>query len=237
MHRPKKLLAALLLLVAAPAAAASADDLAWPGKPGSYTFDVTRNGTAIGKQVVTIGRQGDTLTAVTESTIAVKLLGVVIYRLHQVLTETYKDGQLVALSGETVDSNGRRLAELSRTGDRWAGHYNKEKRDFVCDCGVSTMWHLSTVKPEMIEVSQGQLRHVTITDRGMETLALPEGNIAVHHFTVGGDIKRDVWYDPNGNLVAAAQLGSDGSKIHQNLVSDPNAGLNTTPQADDSPAP
>ena len=236
MNRTTALLAVLALL-ASTVSAASAEDLAWPGKPGRYIFDVTRNGTSIGKQVVEIKQQGDSVIATTESTIAVKLLGIVVYRLHQVLIETFQGGKMVAISGETVDSNGKRVAELTRDGDHWSGHYNKAKRAFDCDCSGTTMWHVLGMKADMIETSQGQLRHVTIADRGMETLDLPEGKIAAHHFTVGGNIQRDVWYDPNGNLVSASQLGRDGSKIHQNLLGDPTVGGDSTPEASESPAP
>ncbi|HVT53169.1 MAG TPA: DUF6134 family protein [Dongiaceae bacterium] len=236
MRAVKSILGALLLLVAT-ASLAVADDAAWPGKPGRYVFEVVRNGSAIGTQVVEIKRQGDGVIATTESTIAVKLLGLVVYRMHQVLTETYRDGRLVAISGETVDGNGRRFAELARDGDHWTGHYNKDKRAFDCDCSGSTMWNVSSMKPDMIETSQGQLRHVTITDHGMEMIDLPEGKVQAHHFTVGGDLGRDVWYDANGNLVSATQLGSDGSKIRQNLLSDPTAGTDTSPQAEEAPAP
>jgi|SRR5581483_8243694 len=236
MRTVKSILGAVLLL-SATASLAAAQDVAFPGKTGRYVFDVTRNGTSIGQQVVEIKQQDGAVIATTESTIAVKLLGVVIFRLHQMLVETYRDGKMVAINGETVDSNGRRRAELARDRDHWTGHYNKEKRDFACDCSGSTMWHVSAMKAEMIETSQGQLRHVTIADRGMEMLDLPEGKVSAHHFTVDGDLKRDVWYDAGGNLVAATQVGSDGSKIRQTLISDPTATLDTTPEAAESPAP
>jgi hypothetical protein len=64
---------------------------------------------------------------------------------------------------------------------------------------------------------------VTIEDRGADTLDLPEGPVKARHFAVKGEIEREVWYDPAGNLVAAQQIGSDGSLIRQALMSDPQA--------------
>ena len=46
-----------------------------------------------------------------------------------------------------------------------------------------------------------------------------------------GEIQRDVWYNAAGNLVAATQLGSDGSKIRQTLISDPAGSRETKPEA------
>jgi hypothetical protein len=225
--------AGAVLLLAAMTASAAAQDAAWPGRLGRYVFEVTRDGTSIGTQIVEIKQQGDTLIATTESKIAVKFLGVVVYRLHQVLTETYERGRLVAVSGETVDGNGKRLAEVKRdAGDHWTGHHNKDARTFDCDCTATPMWNIASTKASgMIEASAGRLRQVTIADRGTDTLDLPEGKVEARHFAVEGEIKRDVWYDAAGNLVAAAQLGSDGSKIRQTLLSDPSGSRQTAPEA------
>jgi hypothetical protein len=234
-----KLLLGVLLLLSSTVSAASAEDIAWPGKLGRYVFEVTRNGDPIGTQVVEIKQHGDALVSTTESTIAVKLLGIVVYRLHQVLTETYQGGRLVAVSGLTVDSNGRRLAELKRdAGNHWTGHYNKEARAFDCDCTATPMWHIDNMHGDaMIEASLGRLRQIAIGDRGTETLDLPEGKVETHHLTVSGDVGRDVWYDGAGNLVWATQLGSDGSKIVQILLSDPSGSRANASEVDRKPAP
>jgi hypothetical protein len=230
-----KTMSGAVLLLAATTGAACAQDAAWPGRLGRYVFEVTRDGTAIGTQVVEVKQQGDTLVATTESKIAVKFLGVVVYRLHQVLTETYQAGRLVVVRGETVDGNGKRIAEVKRdAGDRWTGRYNKDARGFDCDCTATPMWNIASTRATgMIEASEGRLRQVAIVDRGTDTLDLPEGKVATRHFAVQGEIERDVWYNAAGNLVAATQLGSDGSKIRQYLLSDPSGRGAKAPQADE----
>ncbi len=86
------------------------------------------------------------------------------------------------------------------------------------------MPHIAYLKgASMIEASELQLRAITIEDKGTELLNLPEGQVETRHFAVKGDIEREVWYDPAGNLVFARQRGSDGSLIEQNLMSDPQA--------------
>jgi hypothetical protein len=213
-----------LLLPSLPAGAAE-DAPAWPGRLGAYVFQVTRDGKSIGTQTVTLAQDGDMLTVTTESAIAVKMLGIVVYRLHQVLTDTYRDGQLVAVAAETKDPNGIRAGKVARDGNRWTGKLGKQSRDFECDCpSSSTMPHRDGLKgTSMIEASEVQLRAVTIEDKGAEMLDLPEGRVETRHFAVKGDIEREVWYDPAGNLVAARQKGSDGSDIRQYLLSDPQA--------------
>jgi hypothetical protein len=152
------------------------------------------------------------------------------------LTETYRDGHLIAVSGVTTDSNGTKTAELSRDGDHWTGHYNKDQLAFDCDCTASPAWNVASIKgTQMIEASLGGLRRISVADLGTETLTLPEGKVEAHHYAFKGEIARDVWYSPSGNLVSATQIGSDGSKIHETLLSDPDGGKVGQSEASDSP--
>jgi hypothetical protein len=232
MQKAIAILAACGMLLLTSLAGAAETVPQWPGRLGSYVFQITRDGKPIGTQTVTVKQDGETVTAITESTVAVKMLGVTVYRMHQVLTETYQGRQLVALNAETKDPDGLRAGGIKRSGDRWTGKLGKQSRDFECDCGTSTMWHSAGLKGLlMIEASQARLRSVTIEDKGTETLDLPEGPVQARHFSVKGEIERDVWYDPAGNLVFAQQVGSDGSQIRQTLMSDPQATRETGDEA------
>jgi hypothetical protein len=223
----------LLLLNAAAAAGEAQDVPAWPGRLGAYVFEVTRDGKPIGTQTVTLKQDGEVLTVTTESAIAVKMLGIVVYRMHQVLTDTYRGNRLVALATETKDPDGLRVGKIAREDNRWTGKNGKQSRDFECDCDVSTtMFHRDVLKGStVIEITKGLARTVTIEDKGIETLDLPEGQVQTRHFAVKGEIARDVWYDLAGNLVAAQQEGSDGSDIRQYLLSDPQAARPISPEA------
>ncbi len=233
MRKSLTILAACSLLLLTSAAGAAQDVPAWPGRLGAYVFEVTRDGKPIGTQTVTLKRDGDLLTVTTESAIAVKLLGIVVYRMHQVLTDTYLGNRLVAVAAETKDPNGLRAGKLALDSGRWTGKLGKQSRDFECDCRTSsTMFQMAGLEgTQMIEISELQLRSVTIEDKGMEVLDLPEGQVQTHHFAVKGDIEREVWYDPAGNLVSARQRGSDGSLIQQDLISDPQATRETGQEA------
>jgi hypothetical protein len=221
-----------MLLLAASASAAETTPSEWPGRLGRYVFEITRDGKSIGTQSIEITQSGDTVTAVTESKVAVKMLGVVVYRMHQVLTETYRGGKLVTVRAETKDPDGFRGGEITRNGDRWTGKLGKEHRAFDCDCMASTMWHVASMTgSDMIEASQVRLRSVIVEEKGTKTLDLPEGPVATRHFVVKGDLDREVWFSPHGNLVEAQQVGSDGSLIRQILMSDPAASRETGQEA------
>jgi hypothetical protein len=225
MRKSLAILAACGLLLLTPAPGTAQGVPAWPGRLGAYVFEVTRDGKPIGTQTVTLKQDGDVVTVTTESTIAVKMLGIVVYRMHQVLTDIYRAQQLVEVSAETKDPQGFRTGKITRDGDRWTGKLGQQRRDFACDCASSSTMPLIAILKggEMIEASEVQRRSVTIEDRGADTLDLPEGPVKARHFAVKGEIEREVWYDPAGNLVAAQQIGSDGSLIRQALMSDPQA--------------
>jgi hypothetical protein len=224
MHKAQAILAACGLLLFTMNAAAAQPAAQWPGRLGRYVFEVTRDGEPIGTQIVSVQQNGATVTAITESKIAVKLLGVTVYRMHQVLTETYQGRRLIAIQAETKDPDGLRAGTIKRDGDHWTGKIGKQRRDFDCACESTTMWQADNIAgPRIIEASQGRPRAITVEDKGTETLNLPEGRVKSRHLRVKGEIERDVWYDGSGNLVAAEQTGSDGSLIRQNLISDPSA--------------
>jgi hypothetical protein len=235
MRKAIALWAACGLLLLTVKAGAAQDEPAWPGRLGSFVFEVTRDGKPIGTQTVTLKQDGDTLTVTTESAIAVKMLGIVVYRLHQVLTDTYRGNRLVAVAAETKDPDGLRVGKIARDGDRWTGKLGKQHRDFECDCtSSSTMSLRANLKgSQMIEASEVGLRSITIEDKGTEMLELPEGQVQTRRFAVKGEIEREVWYDPAGNLVAAQQIGSDGSMIRQSLMSDPEASRETGTEANE----
>ncbi|GAB2178140.1 DUF6134 family protein [Dongia sp. agr-C8] len=225
MHKSLALLAACGLLLLSAGAVAAQEVPAWPGRLGAYVFEVTRDGDPIGTQTVTLKQDGDQLIVTTESAIEVRLLGITVYRMHQVLTDIYQGNRLVAVAAETKDPDGLRVGKLTREGDRWTGKIGKQSRDFECDCqSSSTMWQMAGLKgTAIIEASPLQLRTISIEDKGIETLDLPEGRVEARRFAVKGEIEREVWYDSAGNLVSARQRGSDGSLIQQNLISDPQA--------------
>ncbi|WP_395020353.1 DUF6134 family protein [Dongia sp.] len=225
MRKSLALLAACGLLLLSARIGAAQDAPAWPGRLGAYVFEVTRDGDPIGTQTVTLKQDGEKLIVTTESAIAVRMLGITVYRMHQVLTDIYQDNRLIEVAAETKDPEGLRAGKITREGDRWTGKIGRQHRDFECGCEVSsTMFQMAVLKgAKMIEASPLELRSVSIEDKGPETLDLPEGRVETRHFAVTGEIEREVWYDPAGNLVSARQRGSDGSLIQQNLLSDPQA--------------
>ena len=194
---------------------ASAD---WSSLAGRYVYVISRNGNPIGQQSIDILADGAAITASTETRIAVTFLGITVYTMSQRIAETYAGGELTRLVSETDDDGDVRKVDLTRDGKMLKGTFNGEARAFLCDCMASTMWHADSVaKDVIVEASRARTRHVTVEDRGLESLALPTGQIQARHMIVTGELEREVWYDASGILVASVLKGRDGSTIRQEL--------------------
>ncbi len=197
-------------------------DSGGPALDGRYIYVISRNGNPIGQQSIEVHRDGPVLTASTETRIAVKFLGMTLYRMNQHIAETYSGRDLVRLQSETDDDGEIRTVDLTREGKILKGTFNGAPREFFCDCMASTMWHAESVaRPAIVEASRARSRQVQVADLGPESLSLPVGAVEAHHLVVTGDLEREVWFDKDGMLVASLQKGRDGSLIRQELLQRP----------------
>lgn len=213
--------AALLLaagLTAGEAKAITAED----APSGTFVYQVVRSGSVIGEQRLTFDRRGDKLTVITDAKVDVKLLGVSLYGFDQHAEETWQDGQLVALTSTADDDGTDKKTDLSRSGDKLTGNYNGKQREAPFGIFPSSFWNADSVKQkQVLETSRGKVRQITVTDKGMESVTLPFGQIKAHHYSVDGDMKRELWYDEKGILVAGEMEGKDGSTVRQELLRAP----------------
>ena len=54
---------------------------------------------------------------------------------------------------------------------------------------------------------------VTVTRVGAEIVEAGGRNVSATHYSVTGQLNRELWYDANGVLVQVQFAGSDGSQI------------------------
>ena len=187
---------------------------------GTITYDVWREGSQIGTHTVQFVHNGDTLEVHTRIRIQVKLLLVTVYRFEHDSNEKWVDGKLMRFDAKTNDNGTDRDVLLERQGDKLRGHYNKESLEVAGDLIPATLWNPATVDQTMlIEPTKGRAREVKVFDRGMETVKLESGSVQAHHYSITGDIRREVWYGEDGQVVQAAYTAKDGTlltfKLHK----------------------
>jgi len=195
---------------------------------GTITYDVWREGSKIGTHSVDFLRDGDKLTVRTKIRIEVKLLFVTIYRFEHDAEEDWVAGKLMRFTAKTDDNGTDRDVLLERNGDQLKGHYNSEEALLPGDLIVGSLWNPATVdQSQLIEPTKGRAKAVTIVDRGMETLQVGSQSVQAHHYSITGDLRREVWYGPDGEVVQAGYRGKDGSLLTFKLRAGPDATLNT----------
>ena len=202
-------------LAPAHAAALSPDS----AQTGTYVYQVLRNGDVVGEQRADFERRGDELRVVTDVKINVTLLGLSLYDFTQRIEERWANGVLMDLTSIAVDDGDTRNVKLTRQGDRLVGMYDDKKRDLPGNLIPTTLWNSAVVEAtSVLETTKGRERSFTLSQKGVENVKLPIGNVAARHFIFTGDFSREAWYDESGVLVASQMKAKDGSIIRQELL-------------------
>src|SRR5688572_9060618 len=104
-----------MALLLAPEGAAAEDMAALA--PQSLTFTASRNGETLGTHTVRIAREGGRLTVVNNIELALKAMGVTIYRYNHHSTELWQGTQLQSLNARTDDNGSTYKVQVNRQGD------------------------------------------------------------------------------------------------------------------------
>jgi hypothetical protein len=208
--------AALVLgSVAGPAMAITADN----APTGAYVYQVMRQGEVIGEQRLTFERQGENLVVSTDAKIDVKLLGLSLYGFDQHSEETWNKNLMVGVSSTADDDGTPKKVNMTLQGSQLAGDFNGKIRTAPLGIFPNSFWNEDSVKQsQILDTSRGKLRRVTVADKGTETLNLPYGAVKAHHYSLSGEMQRELWYDDKGVLVAGELTAKDGSTVRQELM-------------------
>jgi len=212
-------MAALLLAALTGAAAASAGS---PPK-GVFIYTISRNGDPVGQQRLEFVGDGARLRVLSHTSLDVSFLGMDLYGFEQQVEEVHQGDQIVTLTSDAVDDGTDKKVELKLAGDRLKGTYNGDTQRVVDPkLKTSLFWDRPVLgDSRILDLLRAKVRDVTVTDLGSETLKLPAGKIEAHHLRVSGEMKRELWYDADGILVAGELKASDGSTLRQELLQRP----------------
>ena len=181
---------------------------------GRSDYDVIREGERIGDHSVVFRHDGRRITVATRTDIDVKLLGVTLYRFRYEAEEDWFDGQLTRLKSST-DRDGETLTvNLARAGNRIRGVCNGMNLDLPASVLPISMWHPDFVRQSVILDQYNCVeRKVSIANDGIEPIFAGSKNLTARHYAVTGELQRDVWYGPDGQIVRVAFPSEGGSEI------------------------
>lgn len=166
---------------------------------------------------------GDEAEIDTELHVAVKLLGIVMYREDAKRVEHWKNDRLVAFAGVTV-TNGKRLELKGQAqGD-----------DFVIATQDGTVTAPARVHPSnpwapmvlntdlMMSTKTGRIDQVQVSSGGVEAVTFDGKDLRLRRFEIASHVRQFVWLDEHG-VIVAFRVDRDGTPIDFVLAHPPQA--------------
>lgn len=167
----------------------------------------------IGTYTNTVERSGEDATIQTELKIAVRKIGIVVYRQEARRAEHWRNDKLVSFEGVTV-TNGDKLEVRGEA--RGNGFAITTPSGTVMAPGnvhPSNPWSAMVLKTDyMMSTKTGRLTHVRVSGGEEERVALAGSTMRLHQYEIVGDKRQFVWLDSSGKPVAF-RTEEDGAPV------------------------
>ncbi|RDD60718.1 DUF6134 family protein [Ferruginivarius sediminum] len=194
---------------------AAADGCVFPPE-GSIGYRVLREGDEIGQHIATFKRRGDDLIAINDIEIVVKMLGIPVYRYEHRSEEVWKKGWLTAVESTTNKDGKKKSLRGERRDEAMRLVVNGEKNRSVSGYVVTTsLWHRDTpFEQGLMDIEDGEVKLIKGQLVARETVPVGNGEVEARHYSVTGEMARELWYDDRCRLVRVEfNTKKDGSRI------------------------
>lgn len=177
-------------------------------------YQILMEGRPIGQEVVTIHQQGDEATVKVATQTDVSILFLSFHYDHQ-RSEEWRQGQLVRMSthtnddGTKTDTVAERLQSppvqdgQPRAGTAgWRMTVNGTVSERTMDSLPLTLWTSAVIrKDHLFSVIDAAPYAVQVAALGAEPLAIGSRTAEAQHYSMTGDVDRELWYDSDGHLL------------------------------------
>ncbi len=181
----------------------------------SLAFRLMRRGAAIGQHTLAFEQSGNTLTVTIAVEARVTLLSIPIVHYTHHVVETWQEGRLSAVTGQT-DKNGRtEWVNAHRTAEGLVVQGSRTARYVAPDGAIGTSyWNKQMLDGPMISFEDGVLLRPKVTDLGSQPVPLADGaTVAASHYNLSGSFNVDVFYDRTSTWAGLSFTVADGSTI------------------------
>lgn len=208
----------LLAITILPAAAQPAATPAAAPTKDRHFFDILRDGSKIGSEIVEIDRQGDTINIQFTTHISVSVMFIQAYHFDHSATETWTGGRFVSFKSATDDNGTKHNVAALANADGIDLDVDGKHSEVAADFVPASWWCKDFVnRADMFDSDTGRQVSVKVTDLGDEPIVQDGTTIQARHYKITGDLERDLWFDGD-TLVRIKLYGSDHSTIVSDLT-------------------
>ncbi|MGH6818433.1 MAG: DUF6134 family protein [Methylovirgula sp.] len=194
-----------------------------------HCFDILRDGSKIGTEIVEIDRAGDTTNVKFTTHISVVVMFIQAYHFEHSATETWTGGKFVSYKAYTDDNGTKHNVSAVADNDKIELDVDGTHSEAAPDLVPASWWNKDFVnRTDMLDTETGQPVSIKVADLGDQSLVQNGATIQAHHYKITGALHRDLWFDGD-TLVRIQLVGSD----HSTITSD----LRPTPAPAPAPAP
>lgn len=153
----------------------------------------------IGTRTDTVDRSADAMRIDSRLRVAVTVLGVVVYRQQNDLSEVIQGDRLVSLDSVT-DRDAKHLVVHGKAeGDRFVVDSTLGSSSGPATTAPSDPWAIDGTGPRtLVYTSTGRIADALVSGGQQETVSLNGGPVSLRHFVVNGTNRQDVWLDSKG---------------------------------------
>lgn len=178
------------------------------------TFSVFRQGEKIGTQKFEFKRSGDLLYVDVFAQVEVKVLFITAYRFEHEAREIWRGGQLVSMMSKTHDDGTDHAVAIELADDHLLVTADGQNRRFGLDAIPASFWNASILESSTaFNPLVGKIINFQVADKGVEEIKINGNIIKARHFSLSGDVARELWYDESWRLVQYSLIGKDGSHV------------------------
>lgn len=208
---PAATLAAALLV--SPVAPLQAQQAALPveAKTETMLFDVLRDGDKIGEHRLDFEREDGTLKVSVATDMAVKFAFLTMFHYEHKRVERWQDGELQSLAGMTNDDGEEFEVSIVRKAGFYSRTVNGTEEELRGPLAVDSLWsrdHLTGGK--LLAPDSDESYRVRSDLLGWETIQARGGAVKAEHFKLSGEVDRDLWYAPSGELLKVRYQNAEG---------------------------
>ena len=167
----------------------------------------------IGTLTDTVDRSPEVMRIDSRLRIAVKLLGIVVYREESDTTEIMHGNRLVSL--QSVSNKDGRYVEVhgEAQGDQFVVNATAGSFTGPATTAPSDPWFLKhTGRGTLVYPSTGRIISAHVSGGDYETISMNGASVSARHFAVMGENREDVWLDNQGIPVMFRTV-EDGTPI------------------------